>query len=53
VLAVEERDDVYPIPDPKWRFESGQHLIVYGRSESVQGAFGPEISSSQADESRD
>ncbi len=42
VLAVEEDNDVHPIPSPDWCFEPGQHLIVYGRVQNVQGAFGPE-----------
>lgn len=41
VLAVEEDDDVHPIPNPDWKFAEGQHLIVYGRIASVQQAFGP------------
>lgn len=42
VLAVEEDDDVHPIPDPDWRFQQGNHLIVYGELRNVQRAFGPE-----------
>lgn len=42
VLAVEEGEDVHPIPDPDWLFEPGQHLIVYGDMRSLQDAFGPE-----------
>jgi hypothetical protein len=41
VIAVEEDNDVHPIPDPDWRFEARQHLIVYGQMKEVQGAFGP------------
>ncbi len=40
VLAVEEHNDVHPIPDPSWTFEAGQHLIVYGSLADVQKAFG-------------
>lgn len=42
VLAVEEDGDVHPIPDPNWRFEEGNHLIVYGELKRVQQAFAPE-----------
>lgn len=42
VLAVEEDDDVHPIPDPDWKFRQGHHLIVYGELRKVQIAFGPE-----------
>lgn len=42
VLAVEEEGDVHPIPDPNWRFEQGNHLIVYGELKRVQQAFAPE-----------
>ena len=41
IIAVEEYNDVHPIPNPDWRFEAGHHLIVYGRIAEVQDAFGP------------
>jgi len=41
VLAVEEEDDVHPIPDPDWRFREGNRLIVYGEIKQVQSAFSP------------
>lgn len=42
ILAVEEGEDVHPIPDPDWAFTSGQHLLVYGDLRRLQEAFGPE-----------
>jgi hypothetical protein len=41
VLAVEEPNDVHPIPTPDWHFDAGQHLIVYGKLDNVQKAFAP------------
>lgn len=42
ILAVEESDDVHPIPDPDWTFQQGNHLIVYGELRKVQVAFSPD-----------
>lgn len=47
VLAVEEYNDVHPIPDPDWMFRAGQHLIVYGDLRGVQVAFAPEVTVAQ------
>lgn len=41
VLAVEVGPDVFPLPEPDWRLEAGQNVVVYGDLKAVQAAFAP------------
>ncbi|MCB9766078.1 MAG: TrkA C-terminal domain-containing protein [Alphaproteobacteria bacterium] len=43
ILAIEEDDEVDPIPHPDVVLKAGQHLIVYGRLKAVQDAFSPKL----------
>lgn len=41
VLAVEEGEDVHAIPPPDWRFQEGQHVVLYGDLAAMREAFRP------------
>ncbi len=41
VLAIEDGDAVYAVPDPDWMFQPGQHVVLYGALEDMYGAFKP------------
>ncbi|MCA9490744.1 MAG: TrkA C-terminal domain-containing protein [Myxococcales bacterium] len=42
VLAVEAGAEVVAIPEPDWRFEVGQHVVLYGDLAAMRAAFKPE-----------
>ena len=43
VVAIEDRDEVFPIPDPEHEFRAGQQLVLYGRLDNMRRVLAPGV----------